>query len=228
MKSTHKQSRAGFTLIETMISIGIFMILVTIAIGGFIQALHTQGEVGTLISAQSNVSLGIEEMAREIRTGYLFCHAGASSTESGCDSLPLEPPAKCNTLIDSGYPDSSASSSLGNGDLPIWSCPALNFFNANSENVRYSLSTSGQLIRTDSSQNNGPQPLTSSDVKVTYLKFFLFGNTEGDGWAPRITIMLGIAPSSTDPAIENNVLHFETTVSARQIDCVPNATPTKC
>lgn len=219
MTGTHNQpSRAGFTLVETLISIGIFMVLVVIAVGGFVQALHTQGEIGTLISAQSNVNLGIEEMAREMRTGYLFCHDSGSNA-------PLASCAPC-TITDSGYSDPGAPAHLSvDGNLPVWTCSALDFFNSNSEHVNYALSN-GVLMRSDSTQNGGAaQPLTSNDVTVKYLSFRMFGNTEGDGWPPRITILLGIAPSSTDPAIANTVLNFETTVSGRQVDCTPGPSP---
>lgn len=219
----NQKHRAGFTLIETMISIGIFMVLVTIAIGGFVQALHTQGEVGKLISAQSNVSLGIEQMTREIRTGYLFCHnAGGATSSADCDS-----PTRNCTQGDSGIPAQASAPIVVNGDLPVWTCPSLDFYNGASEHVNYSL-VDGALIRSDSAENNGdPQPLTSSDVLVKYLSFRMVGNLEGDGWTPRITVQLGIAPSSSDPAIENTLLNFQTTVSARQIDCTPGANP-KC
>ncbi len=215
----NESSRAGFTLVETMISIGIFMILVTIAVGGFVQAIHTQGEVSKLISAQSNVSLGIEEMAREIRTGYLFCHdPGSNNPTSSCETV-----RKTCSITDSGFSDPGGPGALGNGDLPVWTCPTLQFYNANSELVNYSLSSDGALVRSDVAENSGQAlPLTSGDVVVKTLQFRLFGMLEGDGWTPRITVLLSIAPSSTDPAIANTVLNFETTISARQIDCTPS------
>jgi type II secretory pathway pseudopilin PulG len=189
--------RKGFTLVETLISIGIFMVVVTIAVSAFVSALHTQKEVGTLISTQSNVSLGIEQMAREIRTGYLFCHEVENNT----------PTSTCGCVINA---DSS------------WTCSALDYYNSNAEHVDYS-SVDGALTRSDDSANSGNAlPLTSSNVTVKYLSFRLFGNKEGDGWTPRVTIQLGISPSTTDPAISNTVLNFETTVSARQIDCNPS------
>jgi type II secretory pathway pseudopilin PulG len=214
--------KAGFTLVETLVSVGIFMILVTIAVGGFVQALHTQGEVTQLISAQSNVSLGVEQMAREIRTGYLFCHfSGGTTSSPACDTPPL---ATC-VQTDSGIPAEGSApvkvinEETGEYDLPLWTCPALDFYNSNSEHVNYSLQN-GVLMRSDSAENGGiAEPLTSNDVTVKYLSFRMVGNLEGDGWPPRITIFLGIAPSSSDPAITITTLNFETTVSARQIDC---------
>ena len=76
----------------------------------------------------------------------------------------------------------------------------------------------------ESVNSSTPQAITGNTVSVKYLRFQLFGQTEGDHWPPRITISLGIAASSTDPAVANNVFDLETTVSARTIDCVPGTT----
>lgn len=65
-------SRA-FTLIELLIAIGLFSVVMTIAMGGFVRALRSQRQIVALISANSNVSLVMEQMSREMRTGYYFC-----------------------------------------------------------------------------------------------------------------------------------------------------------
>ena len=67
------KSGAGFTLIELMVALGVFIIIATIATGGFVSALRSQRQVAALISANNNVSLALEQMAREIRTGRNFC-----------------------------------------------------------------------------------------------------------------------------------------------------------
>ena len=77
-------SGSGFTLVELIVAVGLFAVVVSIALGGFARALRTQRQVAALISANSNVSLAIEQMAREIRTGRIFCR---ESTASLC-SLP--------------------------------------------------------------------------------------------------------------------------------------------
>ena len=76
----------------------------------------------------------------------------------------------------------------------------------------------------ESVNSSAPQSITGNAVSVKYLKFQLFGQTEGDHWPPRITISLGIAASSTDTAVMNDVFNLETTVSARTINCVPGTT----
>lgn len=226
-----KNNRKGFTLVELLVAMGIFTIVISIATGGFISSLRTQRQVASLISAQSNASLVLEQMAREIRTGFLFCHApGSTSPNSNCDSPPGgggNNPTLCTIDIDSGYPGGGNSYpalyNLPDGDLPAWNCPSLDYFNAQGADVNYSLQ-GGQLIKSDPTVNNGaPESITGDSVTVKYLHFILFGNLEGDTWTPRVTIVLGVVPSSTDPAVNSDVLNLQTTVSARTIDCYTNS-----
>ncbi len=63
----------GFTLVDLLVAIGIFSVVASIATGGFINALRTQRQISALLAADSNVSLALEQMAREIRTGSNFC-----------------------------------------------------------------------------------------------------------------------------------------------------------
>ena len=50
----------------------VFIIAITIAVGAFVQALRTQRIVNHMLSVNSNASLAIEQVAREVRTGYNF------------------------------------------------------------------------------------------------------------------------------------------------------------
>ncbi len=72
MKRKTSKTRPGFTLIELLIAIGIFAIVVSIAVGGVARMLRTERQVLALIAANSNAGLVIEQMSREIRTGSDF------------------------------------------------------------------------------------------------------------------------------------------------------------
>ncbi len=74
-KSSVISSSRAFTLVELLIAIGLFSVVITIAMGGFVRALRSQRQVVALISANSNVSLVMEQMSREMRTGYYFCES---------------------------------------------------------------------------------------------------------------------------------------------------------
>lgn len=68
--------RHGFVLIELIIAIGVFLVITTIAVGGFARALRTIRQNAALVAASGNTSLAMEQMAREMRTGYDFCTNG--------------------------------------------------------------------------------------------------------------------------------------------------------
>ncbi len=68
----NKKKHAGFTMVELLVAMGLFVILMGIATGGFIRTLRTQKAVVALMAANDNASLTLEQMTREIRTGYHF------------------------------------------------------------------------------------------------------------------------------------------------------------
>lgn len=67
-----KKSLTGFTIVELLVAMSIFVVLITIATGAFIQALRSERRLIALMTVSNNASLVLEQMAREIRTGYLF------------------------------------------------------------------------------------------------------------------------------------------------------------
>ena len=77
----NKNPRSAFTLTETIVAMSIFAIGIVIAIGSFVRALKTQRVLTHLMSVNSNTSLVLEEVAREIRTGYNF---SALNTSGAC------------------------------------------------------------------------------------------------------------------------------------------------
>jgi len=205
-----RNMKKGFTLVELLITVGLFVIVITIAVGGFTNAIRTERQVSSLIAAQSNVSLVLEQMSREIRTGYLFCHDAGGAT----------PSSRCNDVNNSSLPTCSVAASTG-----VWTCPTLDFYDAQVNHVNYSWA-GGQLM--ESVGTNPALSLTGDTITVKYLKFTLFGQTEGDNWPPRITISIGVTPSSTDPAVANDVINLQTTVSSRIIDCNTATNPPQC
>jgi len=69
---SHHKRRSGFTIVELLVALTLFSIVVSIAVGGFVRALRIQRQLAAFVAANGNVSLAIEQMAREIRTGRDF------------------------------------------------------------------------------------------------------------------------------------------------------------
>ncbi len=64
--------KEGFTLIELMVAMGLFVTVITVIVSLFLQASRSERVVARRAAAIDNVSLAVEQMAREVRTGYDF------------------------------------------------------------------------------------------------------------------------------------------------------------
>lgn len=202
-------SRRGFTLIEMLVAIAIFTTTISIAVGGFITALRTQRQVSALLAANNNLSLTLEQMAREIRTGYNFCRPGGAY--DGC--YQATPSTGCGLGGQSSIP-----AAIRADDIASEGFGELHFANANLQIVRYY--RAGDVLMRDTQDSRGAlintEAVTSDNVRVRYLNFVVWGHASQNCWPPRITIVVGV--SSKDPVFENTINYLQTTVSARQID----------
>ncbi len=70
--SKNKKSRftTGFTIIEMMVAISIFLIVVTMGIGALLNANSIHKKSSDTRSIMDNLSFIMEEMSRNLRTGY--------------------------------------------------------------------------------------------------------------------------------------------------------------
>src|SRR3989344_7521979 len=72
MKKINQGADKGFTLVELLVAMGLFVIVVAIASGAFIQSLRTQRAATELMAINDNLSQTIELIAREVRVGKSF------------------------------------------------------------------------------------------------------------------------------------------------------------
>lgn len=80
--STTIKHRNGFTLTELLVALSLFTAAIALVVGAFISALRTQRAVNELIGVNSNTSLVLEQMVREMRLGWDFT---LSSAYGACD-----------------------------------------------------------------------------------------------------------------------------------------------
>ena len=74
------KQRQGFTVVELIVAMSVFLILMTVATGSFVSAIRSQRAATAFMGVNNNASLVLEEIAREIRTGHSFVLAG----DEGC------------------------------------------------------------------------------------------------------------------------------------------------
>lgn len=185
------KSKNGYTLIELLVAMGLFLIVLSIVSGLFIKSMNNQRAAVNLLEVNDSVSFSIEQMAREIRTGYYFC------TKDYTITFPPYP----------GYPDCGL---LGDNELQF-----VNAFNQvvwyrlNNEAIERGIEDPSTLTRTYTS-------ITTTNVKVERFNIELIGNNLNDGYPPRIIISLSIA--ATEKNLKNFVINIQTTISARLLD----------
>jgi prepilin-type N-terminal cleavage/methylation domain-containing protein len=185
----------GFTLVELLVAVALFAIIVDVAAGGFVRALRAQRQTSALLAANSNASLVLEQMFREMRTGSDFIG------ENLYDPCPVS------------------------SDPTTKICKEITFVNAMGESVTYSYGVDSNEFGVVKRNN---LPITGSNVDVKDLGFIILGEKPSsetgcssascglDAYPPRITITLSISPRET--SVNENILHLQTTVSARKLD----------
>lgn len=68
-----KTKENGFTLVELIVAFSLFSIIIAIASGSFIQIVRSYRVAAALTAANDSMALTIEQIGREMRTGYNFC-----------------------------------------------------------------------------------------------------------------------------------------------------------
>lgn len=186
------RSTTGFTLIELLVAMSLFVVFVAIASGGFIRSLRTQRAIVALMAVNDNASLALEQMSREMRTGYNFC----------TKDQPFISVSEGNFLECARLPDNE-----------------LMFVNASNDVVFYQWN--GTAIRRgtlDSSFNKTYENITGDNVLVRGFKVKLMGNKKGDEYPPRITISISVSPQSDISYLKDIFTSVQSTVSSRSLD----------
>lgn len=98
IKYTAKVNKKGFTLIETMVSVSIFLIVMTIVLGALLAIIDGNKKTQAINSVANNLNAAIESFTRDIKTGYTYRCAPVGSNIDTVASLNLLPINSCDPL----------------------------------------------------------------------------------------------------------------------------------
>lgn len=87
MTMTMTRNNEGFTLVELIVAMGVFVTAITVASGVFIQGMRSERGLTEAIAVNNEMSLALERMAREIRVGYEFSPSGGELSFKTRDGL---------------------------------------------------------------------------------------------------------------------------------------------
>ena len=96
--------RSGFTLIELMIGMGLFSIVMTVVISIFVSSLRSSRFISLQASAVDNLSLSVEQIAREVRTGFGFSAGSGTLSYTNDDGEAVSYAFTNGRIIKNGVP----------------------------------------------------------------------------------------------------------------------------
>jgi prepilin-type N-terminal cleavage/methylation domain-containing protein len=88
---SHRSSERGFTIIEMIVSLGVFSIVITIAVGALLMLIATNQQLQSEQSVMTNLSFALDSMTREIRTGtHYYCDSSGNINGIFASSYDLD------------------------------------------------------------------------------------------------------------------------------------------
>lgn len=165
MKRNFKNSNKGFTLVELIVSIAIFMIIMLAAMGSLFVSLDALRKVRAQQIAIDSVNYAVESMTRSIRLGtnYYSCN-------SGCEN-------------------ESEISSVKDGDGDEISFIPQNYEDNGGKRITYKLNDDKDSL--ERCIDGNCSSIVSPDVTITKLKFDVQGADESIYYHPRVYIQVG-------------------------------------
>lgn len=192
----------GFTLIEMIVSLGIFSIVVTTAVGAMLILISTNQQLQSEQNVMTNLSFALDTMTREIRTGYnYYCtsntaqinfHENIGAAVNDCDSGREGNTKQGVSFYEGGKSLTGASSATR----------IIYYYDAGTESIY-------RKIGGDSAQ-----AIVSSGLAITDAQFYVTGTTLGDTEQPTVTIYL----EAQDVNDDSKTYYLQTTVTQRILD----------
>jgi type II secretory pathway pseudopilin PulG len=183
----------GFTLIEMVVAMTLFVAVIVTVMSIFLRSVQTERGVAGQSATIANVSLAVEEIAREMRTASNF------EVPQGGTYIPLSSFTDCQTP----YPSIKFTYTDGFGATTTVSYSRQMNSTTNNNQIMQTIN-SGQSL-----------PMTPAGTNITNLQFIVTNWCGVRSFPPRITI----AVQGTNPANEAfgfvAPFNLETTVSQR-------------
>jgi prepilin-type N-terminal cleavage/methylation domain-containing protein len=210
----------GFTIIEMMVSLGVFSIVITISVGALLMLVATNEQLQAEQSIMSNLSFAVDSMSREIRTGtHYYCRSENSATGM------FNPNEDLDTLLDDSVRDCTSGRTGTFQGLAIKEGGDSVSSSTADRILYYFESGAGQIYRKIGDED--PESLTASGIYIRDMSFNVAGSepcgnlcktppsSGGDRDQASVTIYIE-ASESDDP--NDKIYYLQTTVTQRTLD----------
>lgn len=199
----HSRRRAGFTLVEMVVAVAVFLIAATVMVSVSVSMVDASRKARATRAVVENVNGALDMMARTIRTGSAF-HCDFTVTSPALN-IPRECPM---TDMNGGGGATSIVFEDAKGDLADASDQIVFFYDPSVKRVR---------VSEKSGVAGSFRDLTAAEVSIESLRFYVNGTTV-DADQPNVTIV--ISGTSGTKAKVRSSFHVQTTIGMR----TPNRT----
>ena len=151
----------GFTIIELIVSVGVFSVVMVIAAGSLLSVISANRKAQSLKSVLNNLSFAVESMSRSMRVGSIY-HCG--------DKTPFDVVSDC-----SGNGDNFLAFEASDGDI-----------NDPKDQIVYRLENGS--IKRSKDGGNSYALVTAPEVVIDNLKFIVRDTDGGNNQQPNIII----------------------------------------
>lgn len=187
--------KAGFTLVELLVSVVLFTIVTVVAINALLKLAEVNDKGSAIVTAINNLEYALDHMSRSLRVGTSYHCRG-----TGAGDLPTP-----DTL------ESDQGTDCVDGNS------AIEFVDETRRSVRYFLDTTNNSVKRTTSA--GTFSLTAPEVEILGLRFYVKGALPyPDTFQPRVLMVIrgrtrlpGLHPDEQVP------FNIQTTVSMRSI-----------
>ncbi len=191
-KTTHAR---GFTLVEMIVAVGLFAVVMVVSIAALLSLVEANRRAQALQSVMNNLNVAVDGMVRSLREGSGY----------HCGSIPVgDATADCTEGQDmiAFKPFSTEVT-----DPPHW----LYWFEEDANGV-------GRLYKSEDGTKAGGLPITSPEVVIDSVVFYIIGSTRGGGDTiqPKVTIV--IKGTAGHKVTSQTTFHVQATAVQRVLD----------
>jgi len=217
MTKNKLKKQRGFTLIEMIVSLGVFSVVVTIAVGALLTIIATNQQLQKEQNVMINLSFTLDRMTREIRTGTDYYCEGATDQTSNLfdDNGNLDEYIISLSSVVKDCPSGRG----GNKYQGIVFREAGNSVTGdNFDRILYYFDeTQNALLRRVGDKE--AQLITSSGIYIVDAEFFVtgsqkWGGPNGNPVQPTVTIFI----EAKEKASDDKSYKIQTTVTQRILD----------
>jgi prepilin-type N-terminal cleavage/methylation domain-containing protein len=192
-KINWKKCKRGFTLIEILVSVSIFLLAMTIVFEMFYASLRVQRRMVAHSQLINEMSYNLEHISRGVRMAK--------------KSLPTDPP--CLSTLSTNYERTAFGIKFQNPNAIVGGVDCVEYYvSAHPQNP----AAKALMERRSNSVFSFDLPLTSSEIDIINFSVTMSGESQDDTLQPRVTLYIEAKNR------ENEIMKDQITISQRDLD----------